>query len=146
MIGYLDPAALVPRVVAEPTTEACREFWDASDTVVASRLAYVEASAALAQARRMGRLTGPQLAAARELFEELWQEVSVIEVDEPVVRTAADYAGRFELRGYDAVHCAAADHIEDVDTVAATGDKKLLHAWRMLGLATFDTNQPVRSG
>jgi predicted nucleic acid-binding protein len=58
VIGYLDTSALVPLLIAEPTSAACRRFWDDADTVVFSRLLYVETAAALAQARRMDCLTG----------------------------------------------------------------------------------------
>jgi uncharacterized protein with PIN domain len=58
VIGYVDTSAFVPLLINEPTSEACRRFWDDADVVVSSRLLYVETAAALAQARRMGRLTG----------------------------------------------------------------------------------------
>ena len=65
-------------------------------------------------------------------------EIEVIEVDERLVRAAADLAHRFGLRGYDAVHCAAAVQLDEPDLVAASGDKHLLATWRELGIATFD--------
>ena len=51
---------------------------------------------------------------------------------------AARTAFRFGLRGFDAVHCAAAAMIRGDDVVAASSDRQLLAAWRDLGLATFD--------
>jgi uncharacterized protein len=58
------------------------------------------------------------------------------------VETAAELADVLALRGYDAVHCASAGQFEDADFVVASGDKRLLDAWKSLGLATFDTNTP----
>lgn len=140
MIGYLDTSVLVPLLVAEPTTRACQRLWDDADAAVSSRLAYVEMAAALAQARRMDRLTGEELEEALVLLDRLWSEIDIAEVDEIVVRRAAVLARRFALRGYDAVHCASAEQLNDGDVVAASGDQRLLHAWAELGMATFDSN------
>ena len=48
MIGYLDTSALVPLLIGEATSPACREFWNTADAVTSTRLLYVEAVAALA--------------------------------------------------------------------------------------------------
>ena len=142
MIGYLDTSAFVPLLVREPTSESCRRFWDDSDVVVSSRLLYVETAAALAQARRLGRLTGDELDASLRLLDELWLDIDVVEADDIVVGRAAVLARRLELRGYDAVHCASAERVNEDALVAATGDRKLIEAWAKVGVATFDTNNP----
>jgi len=43
------------------------------------------------------------------------------------------------------VHCASAVQLGDDDLVAVSGDRRLLEAWALLGLATFDVNaaEPV---
>lgn len=146
MIGYLDTSVLVPLLVAEPTTEACQRFWDDVDAAVSSRLAYVETAAALARARTMDRLTGDEHDAALALLEQLWSECDVAEVHESMVRRAAVLARRFALRGYDAVHCASAEQLDDEELVAASGDRRLLAAWAELGLATFDSNAHPEPG
>ena len=56
-------------------------------------------------------------------------------------RTCGDVGRQFDLRGYDAVHCASAELINDDELVAVTGDRHLLTAWRGLGLTTYDTTQ-----
>lgn len=142
MIVYLDTSAFVPLLVAEPTSAGCRRLWDEADEVVTSRLLFVEAAAALAQARRLDRLTVRAHRAARQRLDELWSQMSVAEIDQALVESAAGLADRFELRGYDAVHCASAQQLNDHDVVAATGDRRLLHAWTELGLATYDPNDP----
>ncbi|MFD7153276.1 type II toxin-antitoxin system VapC family toxin [Kribbella sp. NPDC059898] len=140
MIGYLDTSAFVPLLVSEPSSPACRRFWDDADAVVSSRLLYVETAAALAQAHRMGRLDDRAYSSCQRLLEELWPQLEVTEVNEALVRRAAELANLLALRGYDAVHCASAEQLEDADLVVASGDKRLLDAWKSLGLATFDTN------
>jgi hypothetical protein len=119
----------------------CRRFWDDADVIVTSRLLYVEAAAALAQARRMGRLTAQQHREAGAILDALWAQIDVVEIDEPLVQRAATLASDLGLRGYDAVHCAAAEQLNDDNVVAASGDRQLLDAWSALGVDTFDTNQ-----
>lgn len=139
MIGYLDTSALVPLLVREPTSAACRRFWEDADAVVTCRIAYVETAAALAQAERTGRLDRGQHLAARALLDGVWAELDVVEVDHVLAVDAAGAAHRHELRGYDAVHWAAAARLSDPDLVAAAGDRRLLAAWRAGGAATYDT-------
>lgn len=141
MIGYLDTSAFVPLLIEEPTSQACRRFWGDADVVVSSRLLYVETAAALAQAQRMGRLTENQRRRSHRRLDQMWSQMDIVEVDAQVVTRAADLARRLALRGYEAVHCASAEELDDDDVVAASGDHRLLSAWLELGLATYDTNQ-----
>lgn len=140
MIAYLDTSALVPLLIDEASSSACRELWDDSDDVVSARLAYVEAAAAVAQARRLGRLTARQQRAALRMLDDLWSQMQIAEIDQPLVERAAQVADQLALRGYDAVHCAAAVLVNDESLVAAAGDRELLSAWHTLGVNTFDTN------
>ena len=142
MIVYLDTSAIVPLLVVEPTSEHCRRLWDSADEPVTCRLSYVETAAALAQAQRLGRITAPAHKHALKALGQLWAEMALIEFDDDLMHTAADRAARFALRGYDAVHCAAAELIADQQTVAASGDRALLDAWASLGLSTADTHSP----
>ncbi|WP_029144279.1 type II toxin-antitoxin system VapC family toxin [Microbacterium luticocti] len=140
MTVYLDTSAIVPLVVAEPTSRLCREVWLAADRVATSRLAYVEAAAALASAHRRARLTTTDVGEARDRLDRLWRMIDVVEFDAALMDAAASASATFALRGYDAVHCASALRIADVRTVAVSGDRALLDAWHKAGLATIDTN------
>jgi len=140
VIGYFDTSAFVPILsTAESTGPACREFWSTADAVVSTRLIYVEAASALASGERGGRLVGHQHRRAQALLDSLYVEFELVEIVQPLVHLAADLTRRFGLRGYDAVHCAAAALLDEPDLVAASGDRRLLAAWRELGVATFDT-------
>lgn len=129
MITYLDTAAFVPLLVDEQATEGARHLWLHSDRLVSTRLLYVEAVAALT--RRGAK------AFDREVWK-LFQRIEVIELDELLMRASAVVSHRFNLRGYDSVHCAAAASIADDEMVAATSDQRLLLAWQQLGLNTYD--------
>ncbi len=142
MIGYLDTSAFVPLIIAEPSSAACRRFWDDSDAVVTNQLTYVETAAALAQAHRLGRVTTRSHRAGLRMLDALWVELDVIEADESLVVEAARLAYRHQLRGYDAVHCAAVLQLADNDLVAAAGDRELLRAWSSIGAPTYDTTHP----
>jgi predicted nucleic acid-binding protein len=141
LIVYLDTSAVVPLLVTESASTFCRRLWDEADAVTTVRLTYVEAAAALAQAQRLDRLRPTQHQDALRLLDRLWMEFELVEIDDALVRRAAALADECALRGYDAVHCAAAEQLDDHDLVAAAGDRKLLEAWRDVGLATADTAQ-----
>lgn len=86
-----------------------------------------------------GCLPGDHGTALRTL-ESLWAQINVVEVDETLATRAATMARELGLRGYDAVHCASAEQLNDDDVVAAGGDQRLLPAWAEIGVATYDTN------
>lgn len=143
MTAYFDTSALVPLVIEEPSSRICERAWNATDTVVASSLAYVEARAAVAQANRGERITKRQLERATEVFDEIWAQVTVVTPTDALIRRAAQLAESHALRGYDAVHCATALAVASERSFAATGDSALLAAWHELGLATVDVNQEL---
>jgi predicted nucleic acid-binding protein len=139
LILQLDTSALVPLLVDEPTTAACQRLWNDADLVATARLTFVKATAALAQACRHGRLSDDELVDLRRELADYRLESDVIEIDDELIRRSADAAVRYRLRGYDAVHCSAADRVADAELVAAAGDQQLLAAWRELGIAVADT-------
>lgn len=142
MIVYFDTSALVPLLISEPTSELCGELWDEADDITSTRLGYIEATAALAMAMRLGRITSDELRDARSVLDELWEIVEIVELDEELMTEAARLAVIHGLRGYDATHCAAALAVEDETLVAASGDSRLLGAWIAEGVKVCDTNGP----
>ena len=140
MIVYLDTSAFVPLLIDEPTSPICERLWDDADDVVSVRIAYVETAAAIAQARRLGRLAQAEQRDAIMLLEDKWAQLLLVDVDEPLVHRAGTLADLHSLRGYDATHCAGAESINDPDVVAASGDLQLLAAWHALGVNTLDVN------
>lgn len=140
MILYLDTSAVIPLVVAEPASAACRRLLDDADGLVSCRLVQVEAAAALAAARRADRITAAEQQRCLRVLGDLWPSLDLVEVDEPLIRRACELADLLSLRGYDAVHCAAAELVADDTLVAASGDRLLLRAWSSLGLQTSPTH------
>ena len=134
MITYVDTSVLIKLVVEEPGSEAAAELWDSSDSLVAVRIGSVEARAALAAAHRSHRLTAPQLHAAKAALVDLWSQLLVVEVTEELAERAGDLAESARLRGYDAMHLAAAQTVGA--DVVATADHELARAAAELGFHT----------
>jgi uncharacterized protein len=128
VIAYIDTSAVVPLLIAEPGSARAATLWDGADRVVSVRLIYPEMRAALAQAERLGRLTARQLRDAVTEFDSLFEEIDLIEVDDALARRAGELAEVRQLRGYDAVHLAAADRVHDPNVVVIAGDRALLDA------------------
>lgn len=124
----------------EPSSVVCRHLWKASDEAVTSRLTYVETSSALAQARRQQRITVSQHHASIDALNALWGQCDIVDLDQSLAEVASLMAHDHALRGYDAVHCASAAHVQDSELVAVSGDRKLLTAWSWLGIQTIDVN------
>ena len=100
--------------------------------------AVVAAAAAVARVPR-AEIPGPtESVQVMEALTRRWSAIVPIEIGRSLIEGAARTAFRFGLRGYDAVHCAAAAMMRGEDVVAASSDRQLLSAWRELGLATFD--------
>lgn len=103
------------------------------------RLLYPEARAALAKAERIGRLNRLQLRAAVAELDSIITQVDHIEVSSSLTQEAGELAEAHGLRGYDAVHLAAAAAVHDGDVVLVTGDSALAAAARAIGLAVLVT-------
>ena len=67
-------------------------------------------------------------------LDEHYSQLDVVELDEGLARLAGELAESERLRGYDAVHLAAASRLDDVDLVVVAGDRDLLAAAAKLGL------------
>lgn len=136
MIAYFDTSAVIPLIVGEPSSAMCMRLWNEAARTVSVRLMYAEARAALAQAQRMARLSQQELARAVGQLDMLTGQMSFIEVTDRLVGAAGALAQTYQLRGYDAIHLAAAQTIADSDAVFISGDRRLIDAAAREGLAT----------
>ncbi|HEV2071184.1 MAG TPA: type II toxin-antitoxin system VapC family toxin, partial [Acidimicrobiales bacterium] len=134
LIAYFDTSAIVPLLVDEGGTIAARDIWLAADRLVSVRLARVEARAALAQAARTARISAEQLRSSTQELEGLFVQLDLVDVDDSLIRHAADLTEAQALRAYDAVHLAAAMQVVEADLVLVAGDRALLTAAESLGL------------
>lgn len=109
------------------------ELWDRADLLVSSQLVYPEARAALAGAARAGRIDESTHESAVATLEDLYAQLRIIAIDEPLARQAGDLAAQHALRGYDAVHLACALQLGGDDILLATWDNALNAAARATG-------------
>jgi uncharacterized protein len=105
--AYFDTSALVKLLIEEAGTDEAWEAWlDAAP--ITARISFAEVRAALAAAFRGGRLGPTSHERAKDLLGVLWDQMTPIEVDQTLVEHAANLGETHALRGYDAVHLAAA--------------------------------------
>ena len=136
MIGYLDTSALIKLFLRDEDDAATvRDVIAAMDVVYASRVAQIEGRAALAFARRAGRITARGYATAKRDLDRAIGSLRIIEVRPGLARAAGDVAERFALRALDAVHLASALALGGHDTVVVTWDRTLALAARTARLA-----------
>lgn len=139
MIAYFDTSSLVPLLVEESGSERANLLWNEADRIVAIRLVYAEGRAALAMAVRLGRLDQGALRTSVLGLDQLYQQMDIVEISDNLVRRAGVLAEDHSLRGYDAVHLAAAETLSGDGIVLVAGDGPLCQAARALGLAVAPT-------
>lgn len=132
MITYVDTSTLLKLVIDEEGSDRAGTIWTSADTVASVSLITVEARAALAAARRGRRLTAPQHADAREELDALLADLHIVEPTMELIADAADLADDEGLRGYGAVHLAAALLVGA--TVLSSADTDLCTAAERRGL------------
>jgi predicted nucleic acid-binding protein len=104
---YLDTSSLVKLYAAEPGSDAVHKLVQAATMVATSTIAYTETRAALARRRRERALRPAAFTLARKTFEAEWPKYFTIEVTSALCGQAGEFAERYRLRAYDAVHLAA---------------------------------------
>jgi len=112
VITYVDTSTLLKLLIEEDGSERAGLIWDTAESLTSAALVIVESRAALAAAERSGRLTRAQLDRTKADLAELIEELNLIEVTEDLIELAAELAEDEQLRGYDAVHLAAALTVE----------------------------------
>ena len=137
MILFLDTSALVKLYIVEADSLAVHEAATRAETVAVCRIAWAEACAALARRAREVPADEAAIMAARQALAQDWPHFLIVEVTQPVVERAGEFADTFALRGYDSVQLAAACEILAVapgEVAFSCFDNRLNKAARVLGL------------
>lgn len=132
MITYVDTSTVIKLIIDERGSDRAQLIWDAAETLATVRLTAAEARATVAAAARSGRLTAAQQASAVKGLGLLWSSLHIIEVTAELVEQAGDLAATHSLRGYDAVHLAAA--IAAGAEILTSADRRLCSAAQAAGL------------
>ncbi|MGQ0601063.1 MAG: type II toxin-antitoxin system VapC family toxin [Anaerolineales bacterium] len=137
MIVYLDASALVKRYLQETGTEEVEALIDDAQITGTALISRAEVVAALGKAARMSLVKQDEAARAVQAFRTDWPALFRLRLDEATIAQADNLAWTHGLRGFDAVHLAAAQTWQDALTetiVFATYDKQLWHAAQQIGL------------
>jgi len=146
MIVYLVSSALVKRYVAEPGSSEVNEAISRADLIGTALISRAEVAAALAKGVRMDALTPEDAWASLQLFREEWSDLVQVQVTEMLITRADTFAWEHDLRGYDAVHLAAASLWQDAmnaQVTLSTFDRRLWAAAGRVGLASHPADLPT---
>ena len=145
MIAYLDASALVKRYVAEAGSPETNALIAGASVVGTAAISRAEVSSALAKASRMGLLSREEAASALQVFNAEWESLIRLQLTEALISRAATLAWEHGLRGYDAVHLAAALFWEDMlgdQVTLASYDRQLWEAAKVTGLIAWPESLP----
>ncbi|MDN5941706.1 MAG: type II toxin-antitoxin system VapC family toxin [Nitrospira sp.] len=120
MMLYLDTSAMVKLYVEESMSSEVAGAVEEAEAVATSLIAYAEARAAFARARREARLSAQAYRHVVQEFIEDWSRFVVVEVTDRIVKHAGDLAAQRALHGFDALHLASALNLRDRLTIPVT--------------------------
>ena len=135
---YLDTSALVKKYIDEASSSEVRHCISRHDSAATSIIARAETAATFARAVRRGSLTEVEARAGHRQFVREWKSYLRIRVTESLAARAGEVAWMYRLRGYDAVHLAAALELQErvgTTVTLATFDEDL---WLAAGEAGFE--------
>ena len=108
MIVYLDTSSLVKLYVEEEGSAAIADLVKSSNLTATSLVAYAEARAAFARRFREKAFITDEYKKLNAAFDDDWEHYLKVAVTHKLVRLAGDLAEKHGLRGFDAIHLAAA--------------------------------------
>ena len=138
MILFCDTSALVKLYVVEEGSNLLKQLLTEADAIVACRVAWAEAHAALSRRAREVPADAEIIDQAKASLAEDWPHFVLMEVNQTLVERAGDYADTFALRSYDSVQLAAAfeaARISQSPVRFACFDSRLNKAAKALGMA-----------
>ena len=107
MTRFFDTSSLAKRYISEAGLLQVRETLRAH-TVTVARIAYAELAASVARAHRMAVITESQRNTILTRIAYDFSRLTVVEIRPALVALVPGLVVRHPLRGYDAVHLAAA--------------------------------------
>jgi predicted nucleic acid-binding protein len=146
LIYYLDSSALVKQYLDERGSQHVALLLEEAAALGTIVLTRTEVVAALSKAIRVGVLSETDASEARRNFEADWPDLVRLAASEAVASRAAELAWAHGLRGYDALHLAAARawaDLMDEPTGFATYDRRLWTAARQEELTPWPRDLPA---
>ena len=140
MILFCDTSALIKLYIVEEGSDALKTQLSLAEAVVVCRIAWAEAHAALSRRAREVPQDASSIEQAKAALKADWPHFVVLEIDQPLVERAGEYADTFALRGYDSIQLAAAfetGRISQLPIFFACFDTRLNKAAKLLGMSCF---------
>lgn len=137
MILFCDTSALVKLYIVEAGSDELKAKVQEAEAVAVCRIAWAEAYAALSKRAREVPEDAMVIERAKAAMAADWSHFVVLEIDQPLVKRAGEYADTFALRGYDSVQLAAAfeaGRISRSPIFFACFDTRLNKAAKLLGM------------
>ena len=138
MILFCDTSALLKLYIVEAESDALKVLVQEAEAVAVCRIAWAEAYAALSRRAREVPEDNSLIEQAKAALANDWPHFVVLEIDQPLVELAGEYADTFALRGYDSIQLAAAfevGRISQTPIFFACFDTRLNKAAKLLGMA-----------
>jgi len=124
-LAFWDSSAFVKLLIDEVGSDHAEALWNDPGATAASRLVVPEVSAALAAARRAGRLDAASHRTAVREWGSYREEIDLVELTATSADDAAALAVRHHLSGADAVHLATALELRQGPIILASWDRRL---------------------
>lgn len=140
MILFCDTSALIKLYIVEDGSDALKTQLSSAEAVAVCRIAWAEAHAALSRRAREVPKDAFTIEQAKAALVADWPHFAVLEIDQPLVERAGEYADTFALRGYDSIQLAAAfetGRISQLPIFFACFDTRLNKAAKLLGMSCF---------
>ena len=146
---YLDASALVKHYIAETGSDQVTALIVDAESVGMAIISRAEVAATFAKVVRMRILKHQAALVLLQDFRDDWQDWVRIQLTESLVARADALAWEHGLRGYDAVHLAAALVWQEAlgeSVTFATFDEALWQAAEQEGLVPFPVDLSTRKG
>ena len=153
---YLDTSALVKLYIPETGSEWVDSIFREMNPpgfpvnqLAFAKIGIVEVAAAIARRSRMGEINAHmRLMFYKKFLDDSSKRYRLLDITKAMIYLAASLTQRLSLRGYDAVHLAAAltlnQHLLALKSTPLTfisADEDLCHAARSEGLSSDNPNQ-----
>ena len=141
MIIYFDTSALVKRYLREADSEAVIALFGEADHIFGSLVVtQVEIAATFQRAVRMEAASSKLAAEVWRDFLDHWQSFTRLRVFAGTIERASENAWKYGVRGYDALHLAAAllwQETLGAQITLATFDRELWLAAQKAGMVSW---------
>jgi predicted nucleic acid-binding protein len=139
-IIYLDTSALLKLYIQEKQSDDVYRLINSSENTGTSIITYTEMAAAMSKAVRMRLISEDEAKETWNKFSREWPELNRLRISSQMTERAAALAWQFGLRGYDAIHLAAAltwQETLEMPVSLATFDRLLWSAGQQAGIAVW---------